>query len=84
MKQHVRNLRKGQAVWAIVEENIALGEAIINFNGDLVRVLNMSQRKLRAGQRVNLRVESVHPLKLKLMPSVTIDKNKSLGIDVTV
>ncbi|MDZ4678100.1 MAG: hypothetical protein SGI74_11410 [Oligoflexia bacterium] len=84
MKPHLRNLRKGQLVWAIVEENIAKSEVIINFNGDLVRVLNLSARILRAGQRVNLKVDCVHPLKLKLMPSVISSKRNSRNLDVTI
>jgi hypothetical protein len=67
MKPHLRSLKKDQEVWAIVEEPIASNELIINFSGDLVRVQNKTQRSFRVGQRVLLQVQSVFPLKLKLV-----------------
>jgi cold shock CspA family protein len=84
MKPHLRNLRKGQRVWALVEENIAHGEAIINFSGDLIRVLNLSEKSLRPGQRVHLEVESVRPLKLKLITKTPRYREPSQNLDVTV
>jgi hypothetical protein len=67
VKSHLRSLRIGQEVWAIVEENIAEGEAIINFTGDLVRVQNLTEKPLRPGQRVLLQVQALKPLKLKII-----------------
>ena len=67
MKPYLKNLRLGQRVWALVEENIAQGEVIINFSGDLVRVLNQSLRPLRVGQRVLLQVEAISPIQLRLI-----------------
>jgi hypothetical protein len=63
----LRHLRVGQEVWAVVEENIAGGEAIINFTGDLVRVQNLTEKPLRPGQRVLLQVQALKPLKLKIV-----------------
>jgi len=67
MKPHLRSLRIGQKIWALVEEVMAQNEVVINFGGDLVRVLNMSSRILRAGQRVLLEVQTIQPLQLKLV-----------------
>ncbi len=75
MKPHLRSLKKGQEVWAVVEETIALNEIIINFSGDLLRVKNQTERNFRVGQRVLLSVHGVAPLKLKLI--VRYGKEKS-------
>ncbi len=66
MKPTLRSLRQNQ-VWAVVVEVIAQNEIIINFSGDLVRVQNQTERVLRAGQRVLVRIEEMNPLKLKLI-----------------
>jgi hypothetical protein len=67
MKPSLRSLRKNQQVWAIVEECLVQNEVIINFSGDLVRVKNQTDKNLRAGQRVLVLIEELHPLKLKLV-----------------
>lgn len=67
MKPHLRSLRKGQEVWATVEEIMAGEELLINFSGDLVRVQNKTLTPFRVGQRVQLQVQSLIPLKLKLV-----------------
>lgn len=67
MKPRVNSLRDGQQLWAIVEENIAGGELIVNLSGDLIRVRNESSKKLSPGQRVLLAVEKTRPLEFKLI-----------------
>jgi hypothetical protein len=67
VKPSLRSLKKDQEIWAIVEEPIAHDELIINFTGDLIRVQNKTERSFRAGQRVLLKVQSLSPLKLKLV-----------------
>lgn len=67
MKPFMRSLKKNQQVWGTVEENIALDELVINFQGDLVRVANHTGKKLRAGSRVLLSVEDLEPLKFRLL-----------------
>ncbi len=49
----------------MVEEVTGENAVIINFSGDLVRVLNMTNEKVKAGQRVQLFVEDLNPLKLR-------------------
>lgn len=67
MKPVLRSLRPGQTVWAVVDEVIALGEIVVNFNGDLLRVKNESDRIFRVGTRIRLQVESVYPLAFKVL-----------------
>ena len=84
MKSHVGSLKKNQLVWALVEEVIAQGEIIINFSGDLLRVKNQTDKTLRAGQRVKLRVEEVLPLKLSLVPPTVQRETYPGAIDFSV
>ena len=67
MKPAVLSLRFGQSVWAVVEESLAENELLINFGGDLMRVVNSTSRTFRTGERVQLFVEQVKPLRLKLI-----------------
>lgn len=67
MKPVLRNLKLGQQVWAVVEEVIAQNEVVINFSGDLLRVKNQTNKNLRPGQRVQVQIEEIFPLKLKLV-----------------
>lgn len=67
MPPHKRLLKKGQQVWALIEENIALNEVIVNFGGDLIRVRNETMGKLRVGQRVLLHVVKTGPLEFRLV-----------------
>ena len=67
MKPYVRTLRRHQQVWATVEENIEQNEIVINFQGDLVRVSNMTGKDFRPGSRVLLVVEALQPLRFRLL-----------------
>lgn len=82
MKPHLRSLKKGQEVWATVEEVLAGEELLINFSGDLVRVQNKTLRPFRVGQRVLLQVQSILPLKLRLV--VMSPRPQSSGVDVSI
>ena len=83
MKPSILSLKKGQRLWAIVEETIAGNELIINFSGDLLRVLNSSVRNFRAGERVQLEVETLSPLQLKLVAARS-RSSQSLHFDRTI
>ena len=83
MKPTLRSLRKGQEVWAVVEENLARDEVLINFNGDLVRVQNKTERIFRVGQRVLLQVRSVEPLKFSLITRLSQHRASS-AIDLSI
>jgi hypothetical protein len=84
VKPNLRSLKKLQHVWAVVEETIAQNEVVINFSGDLVRVQNQTDRNLRAGQRVLLLVEEVHPLKLRLVNQKDQTRNFPYSLDVEI
>jgi len=68
MKPALLLFKKGQRVWALVEEAMADNELLVNFSGDLIRVSNSSSRILRVGERVQLEVETLSPLTLRLVP----------------
>ena len=82
MKLSLRSLKKGQEIWAIVEESNAGEELIINFSGDLIRVQNKTDRKFRSGQRVLLQIQTLQPLKLRLL--LRSLKTRTHSIDVSV
>jgi hypothetical protein len=83
MKLNLRSLKKGQEIWAIVEESIAGEELVINFSGDLIRVQNKTDRKFRSGQRVLLQIQSLQPLKLRLLLR-TLKSRSSNSLDVSI
>ena len=68
MKKVVPHLQLNQKVWALVEELIS-NDLIVNFQGDLIRVGNLSGRRFRPGQRIQLQVSSISPLGFKLLES---------------
>jgi len=67
MKPHIRSLKTGVQVWALVEECLEGNEVVINYNGDLIRVVNESSKIFRVGERVQLRVMAVQPLEFKIL-----------------
>lgn len=84
MKPTLRNLKRGQQVWALVEESIAHNELVINFGGDLVRVQNQTDKALRAGQRVLVKISNLHPLQLQLVPTQIKDEIFPRTLDLQV
>ena len=84
MKQYLRTLKVGNEIWAVVEEVIARGECVINFRGDLVRVQNATQQKLRAGQRVLLRVQGLFPLRLQLVEQTARAARHRSHFDISI
>jgi len=84
LRPHLRSLKKGQEVWAVVEEIIALNEVIINFSGDLVRVQNKTEKNFRVGMRVLLQVHGVAPLKLKLVMGDSSQRSSKNAVDLTI
>ncbi len=78
MKPRISSLKLGQKVWATCEEVRQDREILVNFEGDLLRVQNLSDRQLRVGQRIQLHVEAVQPLQFRLVDA----KRLRFGIDV--
>ena len=68
MKFTINRLKPGEVVSAEVVETVSNGELIVNFNGDLIRVANESQRKFAPKQSLQLRVMTVSPLSFQLVP----------------
>lgn len=79
MKFVLPQLKVDQKVWALVEEVVVDQNLIVSFQGDLIRVQNMSQRRFRPGQRLQLLVTSVEPLGFKLMKT-----KRTFGLDISI
>lgn len=77
MKPVISALRLNQKVWALVEEVLSSSSVIVNLGGDLMRVRNESQRTLRVGQRIQLKVAGIEPLQFQL-----VEARSSSGIAV--
>lgn len=69
MKFTVNRLKVGDRMEAVAVESVGSHHLIVSFNGDLIRVENRSQRKIRAGERIPLIVIQVNPLSFQLAPS---------------
>jgi hypothetical protein len=83
MKQIIANLKLHDKVWATVEEILAQNDIIVNFQGDLIRVNNVSGRRFRPGQRIQLKVSSTHPLGFQLLDRAGgMPYSRHLDIDV--
>lgn len=67
MKFVVRNLKVGQRVSARVEDLLPEGEILASFQGDLLRIRNVTGRRFTIGQNVSLQVMAVQPLKFQLV-----------------
>lgn len=66
MKFTLPQLKIGDCLPAQVEEILSPNEMIVNFNGDLIRVSNQSEKTFHAGQEIRLRVVQVKPLSFRL------------------
>ena len=73
MKFTVHKLRVGDHVRAQVVEYVGDDELSVSFQGDLIRVQNKSQRQLRAGDKILVRVTNITPLFFQL-----VDENDRL------
>lgn len=80
MKLRISALKIGQKVWATCEEVRSNSEILVNFEGDLLRVQNLSGRTLRVGQRLQLLVESTAPLQFRLVEA----RRLRFGLDVEI
>ena len=66
MKFRLPYLKLGETVRGQVVEILASNEIIINFDGDLVRVGNETNAKVRVGDRIDLIVTALQPLQFRL------------------
>ena len=70
MKFTVNKLKMGDRVNAVAIESVGPNHLIVSFNGDLIRVENRSQKKIKEGERIPLVVAQVNPLTFHLAPSL--------------
>lgn len=80
MAKSLRELRLKERLWASIEECLDGREVIASFNGQLLRIANLSRTELRPGQKVQLMVESLHPLQFRLVSAQKINSR----IDIQV
>lgn len=66
MKKFVHQIQIGQKVIGQVEEIQITGHLIVAFNGDLIRVMNNSEKSFKSGDQLDLYVWSVKPLEFRL------------------
>ena len=69
MKFVVHDLRVGEITTAKITEILSETEVIMSFAGDLLRVQNLSRRKLRVGEFVQCKVTQLQPLRFELKHS---------------
>lgn len=63
MKTVIPTLKVGDHLQAEIIECLSSTELICSFEGDLLRVQNLSANSLKPGQQIHLRVLSTNPLK---------------------
>ncbi len=63
---NLEDFKVGDMVWGRVTEQLANGELIISFEGDLLRVANETNKRFYIGETVILTVSSQNPLIFKL------------------
>lgn len=78
MKFILNRLALGDRLWGKVEEILPGNELLMNFDGDLIRVQNEAGRPWKRGDRVEVIVRALEPLRFQLNPHT-----KSL-LDVSV
>lgn len=69
MKFTLSKLRLGQALHAQVVEKNQDGSLIVNFQGDLLRIVNLARISFRPGQEVELIVSALQPLQFQIQAS---------------
>lgn len=67
MSASVDDFRLGQLVWATVEETPDDENVLVNFDGNYLPVLNTSDTALVRGQKIQMMVESLAPLRFRLI-----------------
>lgn len=79
MKFIIPTLTVGQMLRAQVQEIQFDRSIIVNFRGDLLRVVNDTKKRLEKGQWVVLKVTGTHPLKFQLQAT---DRRNFLSLKV--
>lgn len=66
MKFTVPHFRTGDLIEGIVEEVMRDQQLVVSFQGDLIRVKNVSVREFKKGDSLMLVVSSISPLQFQL------------------
>lgn len=61
-----RSLKKGQVLRAKVEDISSITGILLNFDGDLLRISNLTGSMIAKGQMIQLQVRSVDPLEFQV------------------
>ena len=80
MKFVLPKLRLGQTIQAKVTDQNRDGSLIVDFGGDLLRVINQAGAKFKVGQQVQLEVRALNPLQFRIQQNTDfrdahIDRN---------
>ncbi len=67
MSASTDNFRLGQLLWATVEEANDEENVVVNFDGSFVPMVNTSDSALIRGQKIQMVVESLDPLRFRLI-----------------
>ena len=66
MNQALSSLKLGQRTEAKISDVLASGDVIVSFEGQLLRIYNQTNKKFSIGQRVELEVTGIKPLRFQL------------------
>ena len=66
MKFHLPQFQPGDRVEAKVTEIQRDGSMVVEFQGDLIRVQNKTQRRFQMGQNISLVVTAINPYAFRL------------------
>lgn len=77
MKQTILNFKVGDLVRAQVVEKHSDVELIVNFDGDLLRVVNDTGQYFHVGNIVSLQVKAIQPLSFAILAQ---DRNAGFNV----
>lgn len=60
--------RLGDRIWAHIEECHPNGDILVEIDGQLIRVHNETQHRMRSGERLQLEVTTIDPLGFRWIP----------------
>lgn len=62
----MHSLEKGRILTAVVEDISSTTGILLNFNGDLLRISNLTGQQIEKGQTLKLQVKSTAPLEFQI------------------
>lgn len=60
------SLKKGQILHAVVEDISSTTGVLLNFQGDLLRISNLTGQMISKGQSIRLQVRNLSPLEFQV------------------